>query len=401
MQELISVIVTIYNVESYLKQCLDSVCNQSYRNLEIILVDDGSDDGCPDICDTYAQKDSRITVIHKKNEGVVRARKTGYEVSHGKYISIIDSDDWLELNMLEKLHDVLIMHQVDISMCGRYEDSEQTVRKVYQGISAGRYGAEQLISDVFPNMIMNKDFFEWGLFPSLWDKLFKRKSLMPHIMDVDDRLPMGNDAACVYPCLLNVDSIYILDECLYHYRQTSGSMVRRVKKGKQIKEGFRLLYHTVDLVFARYSHIYDLREQWLKYLLFLMIPRADALYEDMEKLDFLFPFSGVKKGRNIILYGMGTYGKRLYHFLTETKFCNVIAMVDGNYEQLRKQGFFVESPAVIEKYDYDAIVVAMSFAKSRKAVYDWLIRKYPKEKVFLIDEELIKSENALKAFGLT
>lgn len=400
MQELISVIITIYNAEAYLEQCLDSVCSQTYRNLEIILVDDGSDDRCSDICDAYAQRDSRVTVIHKENEGAVRARKTGYEVSHGKYISMIDSDDWLELDMLEKLHDALITQQVDISMCGRYEDSGKTVRRVCQGIPAGRYGAARLISDVFPNMIVNKDFFEWGLFPSLWDKLFKRELLMPHIIDVDDRLPMGNDAACVYPCLLNADSIYILDECLYHYRQTDGSMVRQVKKEKQIKEGFRLLYHTVDLVFAKYSHIYDLREQWLQYVLFLMVPRADALYEDIEKIDFLFPYSGVKKGSNIILYGMGTYGKRLHHFLVETKFCNIVSAVDSNYEHLRRQGFPVESPEAIGKYDYDAIVVAMSFAKSRKAVYDYLIKKYPREKIFLMDEELIKNESTLRAFGL-
>lgn len=401
MQELISVIITIYNAEPYLEQCLDSVCRQTYRNLEIILVDDGSDDRCPGICDTYAQRDSRVTVIHKENEGAVRARKAGYEASRGRYISMIDSDDWLEPDMLEKLYEVLITQQVDISMCGRYEDSGKTVRQVCQGIPAGRYGTERLISDVFPNMIVNKDFFEWGLFPSFWDKLFKKESLMPYIMDVDDRLPMGNDAACVYPCLLNADSIYILDECLYHYRQTPASMVRRIKKDYHIKEGFRLLYHTVDFVFEKYSHIYDLRKQWLEYVLFLMVSRADALYEDMEKADFLFPFPGVKKGSNIILYGMGDYGKRLYCFLEETKFCNVVAAVDRNYEELCRQGFAVKSPDTIEEYNYDAIVVALSFAKTRKSVYDYLIKKCQKEKIFVMDEELIKDESTLRAFGLT
>ncbi len=400
MQELISVIVTIYNTEAYLEQCLDSVCSQTHRNLEIILVDDGSDDRCPDICDTYAQRDDRVTVIHKENEGAVRARKAGYEASRGQYISMIDSDDWLEPDMLEKLHEALITQQVDISMCGRYEDSGKTVRQVCQGIPAGRYGSERLISDVFPNMIVNKDFFEWGLFPSFWDKLFKKESLMPYIMDVDDRLPMGNDAACVYPCLLNADSIYILDECLYHYRQTPASMVRRIKKDYYIKEGFRRLYHTVNAAFEKYSHIYDLRKQWLEYVLFLMVSRADALYEDMEKADFLFPFPGVKKGSNIILYGMGDYGKRLYCFLEETKFCNVVAAVDRNYEELCKQGFAVKSPETIEKYDYDAVVVALSFAKTRKSVYDYLIKKCQKDKIFVMDEELIKDESTLKAFGL-
>lgn len=400
MQELISVIITIYNTGAYLEQCLESVCNQTYKNIEIILIDDGSNDNCPQICDKYAQKDNRVIVIHKKNEGAVRARKTGYEASHGEYISIIDSDDWLELDMIEKLYDALKTQQVDVSMCGRYEESGKTVQSVCQGIYAGRYDINGLMSDVFPNMIVNKSFFEWGIFPSFWDKLFKREVLIPHIMDIDDRLPMGNDAACVYPCLLNVKSIYILNECLYHYRQTANSMVRRVEKKRKMKEGFRLLYHTVDVIFAKYSYIYDLRKQWLEYVLFLMIPRADALYENMEKMDFLFPFSGVKKGSNIILYGMGTYGKRLYHFLRETQFCNIVAAVDRNYEELCSQEFSVKSPEAISKCDYDAVVVTMSFAKTQEMVYEYLIKECPKEKIFLMDKELIKSESTLRAFGL-
>lgn len=397
---MISVIITIYNTESYLEQCLESVCNQTYKNIEIILIDDGSNDNCPKICDEYAQKDSRVIVVHKKNEGAVRARKTGYEASHGKYISIIDSDDWLELDMLEKLYNALKTQQVDVSMCGRYEESGKTVRPVYQGIHAGRYDSIGLTSEVFPNMIVNKSFFEWGIFPSFWDKLFKREVLFPHILDVDDRLPMGNDAACVYPCLLNVKSIYILNKCLYHYRQTANSMVRRVEKNRKMKEGFRLLYYTVDIIFAKYSYIYDLRKQWLEYVLFLMIPRADVLYEGMEKMDFLFPFSGVKKGSNIILYGMGTYGKRLYYFLQKTQFCNIVAAVDCNYEELCRQGLPVKNPETISKCDYDAIVVTMSFAKTQEMVYEYLIKEYPKEKIFLLDKELIKNESTLRAFGL-
>ncbi len=397
---LISVIITVYNAERYLRECVDSVVSQTYQNIEIILVDDGSMDASAGICDEYADKDSRVHVIHKSNEGAPRARKAGCEFSKGAYLSIIDADDWLEPDMIEKLYRTAIGQNVQIAMCGRFEESGRGSMPVKQGIGAGRYAGSQLSEEIFPRMIVNQEFFEWGIFPSFWDKLFKREMLMPHIMDVDDRLPMGNDAAAVYPCLLNADSIYILDECLYHYRQIAGSMVRRVKRDRQNKDGFRLLYHTVNHTFARYSDRYDLRKQWLEYVLFLMIPRADALYEDFEKMDFLFPFSGVKKGSSVILYGMGTYGKRLYQFLSETKFCNVVAVVDRNYEELSSQGLPVESPEAISRYEYNAIVVTLSFAKARKAVYEYLIRNYPKEKIFLMDEELIKKESTLKAFGL-
>ena len=104
MNELISVIVPVYNVESYLSRCVDSIVEQTYHDLEIILVDDGSTDGSPQICDDYATKDSRIKVIHKKNGGEGDARNCGVVSSHGEYMSFVDSDDWLTPNAIEVLY---------------------------------------------------------------------------------------------------------------------------------------------------------------------------------------------------------------------------------------------------------------------------------------------------------
>ena len=103
MDKKISIIVPVYNLEKYLPRCLNSVCNQTYKNLEIILVDDGSTDKSSDICDNWAKKDSRIIVIHKKNGGVSSARNAGIKKATGEYIHFVDGDDWLELNCYEKI----------------------------------------------------------------------------------------------------------------------------------------------------------------------------------------------------------------------------------------------------------------------------------------------------------
>ena len=103
MEDLISVIVPIYNVESYLEQCIKSIINQTYKNIEIILIDDGSTDKSPKICDKYKQKDSRIIVVHKQNTGVSATRNIGLELSKGKWIAFVDSDDWIEKEYLEEL----------------------------------------------------------------------------------------------------------------------------------------------------------------------------------------------------------------------------------------------------------------------------------------------------------
>ena len=400
MNNCISIIVPVYNAESYLPQCIDSICNQTYRELEIILVDDGSTDTSPRICDYFAAKDERICVIHKKNEGLVKARKTGLEASKGNYIGYIDSDDWIEPNMYERLFTILINEEVDIAMCGRYEDSDESRKAVYHGFEEGRYNKTELIKKIYPNMIVNKDFFEWGVFPGVWDKLFRRESLEQFQLAVDDRLTMGEDAACVYPCLLQADSIYILHECLYHYRQTNSSMVKKISDASLERQRFEILYRTVLNHLYQYKNVYDVSEQWRDYLLFLMIPRAGSLYSKMEELDYLFPFPGVEKGSQIILYGMGTYGQFLYRYLEQTHFCKVVAVADCNYDKLQGLGITIISPKSIDKYEYDSIVVAASFYKVRMSIYRELSTQYPKEKIHIMDEEIIRKEETMRAFGL-
>ena len=397
---MISVIVPIYNNEKYLKKCIESIIKQTYIDTEIILIDDGSTDGSRYICDKYAVSDNRIRVIHKQNEGLVKARKTGLSNVKGEYIAYVDGDDWIEQNMLMRLYETLIAQSVDIVMYGRFEDTGDTSREVFHGFGQGRYNKEALIDQIYPRMIVNGGFFEWGLFPGVWDKLWKRDALFDYQMDVDDRLSMGEDAVCTYPAILNADSIYILHECFYHYRQTRSSMVKRKDNAELQREKFIILYNSGNKLLEKYIDIYDLREQWLEYVLFLMVPRAEILYRGIEELDFLFPFSGVPRGSNIIIYGMGTYGQLLYRFIQNNEFCNILACVDKNYIELAKQGFSVVSPDHIDNYQYDAIVVASSFVKVRTAIYKDLCDKYPKEKIYLMDEALIKDSESLQAFGL-
>lgn len=397
---MISIIVPIYNNRQYLPQCIESICGQTYRELEIVLVDDGSTDGSGCICEEYRKKDSRIAVIHKKNGGAVSARKEGLAYASGEYIAFADGDDWLEPEMLERLFSALSCEKADVAMCGRFEETESLQRKVYHGIPAGRYDKKALRKKVYPGMIVNDGFFEWGIFPGLWDKLFRRECLERFLMAVDERITMGDDAACVYPCLLNADSIYIVDECLYHYRQTLSSTVKKKPDIQSERQRFSVLYHTGLESLRHYKEVYDLTEQWKEYMLFLMVPRADALYEGMGELDYLFPFPGIKKGSRIIIYGMGTYGQHLYRYIKQTGFCTIAALADRNYAEYRKQGIRVEAPDKIAGYEFDAIAIASSFAGTRRSIYKELAAIYGHKKVHGMDEELVKSKETMAAFGL-
>lgn len=163
----ISVIVPIYNTEKYLEECLDSIINQSYKNLEIILVDDGSKDGSSDICDKYAEKDTRIKVIHKKNEGVAKARNDGISAASGDYLAFVDSDDILNLSMFEKLINNAENNNADISICDFSSELSD-------------YNNPSCLSDNIKNMdshmalkhlYIDKDF----CFSTFWGKLFPKE----------------------------------------------------------------------------------------------------------------------------------------------------------------------------------------------------------------------------------
>ncbi len=397
---MISIIVPVYNCKRYLPRCIESICGQTYRALEILLVDDGSTDGSGSICEAYAKKDPRIRVVHKENGGAVRARKEGFKLASGKYIAFADGDDWLEPHMLERLHGILTGQDVEIAMCGRYEETGRCARAVRHGIAPGRYDKEAMIRQVYPRMIVNRRFFEWGLFPGLWDKLFKRECLEKFLLAVDERLTMGDDAACVYPALLQAKSIYILEECLYHYRQSPASMVKRAEEADRERERFAVLYQTVLGQLERDKDIYDLRGQWREYLLFLMVPRADALLKGMGELPYLFPFPGIGRGSRVIIYGMGTYGQRLHAYLRRSGFCEVVAAADRGYEELSLQGIEVIAPARIAAHTFDAIAIAASFAGTREAICRELSGIYGRERVHAMDEGLVKSRETREAFGL-
>ena len=129
----ISIVVPIYNVEDYVKSCIESIIGQTYRNLEIILVDDGSTDCCPEICDDYAKKDSRVHVIHKRNGGLVSARKAGLAAATGDYVLAVDVDDWIEKDRVEVLvrDGILLTHADMIYLSGYTLDFEEEKKKAY------------------------------------------------------------------------------------------------------------------------------------------------------------------------------------------------------------------------------------------------------------------------------
>ncbi len=397
---IISIIVAVYNSEEYLRDCLYSIIDQTYRKLDIVIVDDGSEDKTPEICEDFARRDERISVIRSEHAGVLKARQMGLSRSVGKYVCVVDGDDWLEPDMIEKLYEGVLKNGAPVSMCAKIEENGYSRKIVRQGFKAGFYDRDSLEKKIYPFMISNGDFFSWGIFPSLWDKMIKRELIEAVINENTEMFPIGNDAVVTYPVLLEADSIEILDDCLYHYRQNSSSMVHNTGKSDEFRRGFKRLYNSLNNCFSKYSLCEELRKQWKEYLLFLMIPRSDDLMKKIYDRNELFPFHGVKKGYRVVVYGMGLYGQRVYRFLRDTGYCRVVAAVDRDFKEISGEEFEVLSPECIKESEFDAVIVTLSYADARKSATGFLRTLCPEHKIHTIDPDIAADPEILRSLGL-
>ena len=207
--ELISVIVPVYNVESYVAECIESIQNQTYMNLEIILVNDGSTDASGDICDKYAAYDERIQVIHKENAGVSAARNTGIEAANGDYIGFVDSDDYIAPTMYEDMLKLMAEHDLDIIECTAFRNNGDT------NIEGCNDGSLEIFNrDEALKMAM------YDCFVAVWSQLYKRRVIS------DVRFPVGRkfeDSAVSYLFIANTKRVGHINRCLYYYRLNPNS----------------------------------------------------------------------------------------------------------------------------------------------------------------------------------
>lgn len=211
---MISVIIPVYKVEQYLDRCVQSVVNQSYSNLEIILVDDGSPDNCPSKCDDWAEKDHRIKVIHKQNGGLSDARNAGMGASTGEYIAFVDSDDWIAPEMMERLLNSIQQDKSDISAC--------TVEMVWQDGTPSRLLTVQTSCLLNRLEAQNALLEESLLKQPVWYKLYRRKTIQSIPFEVGK---FHEDVFWSYQAIGNANSVSLIDYIGYFYVQRPGSIM--------------------------------------------------------------------------------------------------------------------------------------------------------------------------------
>ena len=241
---MISVIVPVYKVEKYLRKCVDSILNQTYTDFELLLVDDGSPDNCPQICDDYAKRDSRVRVIHKPNGGLISARNAGILAAQGSYICILDGDDQALGDMLQFIHDTVSesSEPLDMVLFAAHNVYEDHVEETLNYVPEGYYNRERLKNEVFPYLLTDtRNGLQVGVIQAhTWDKAFRRELLIEHYTR-EERIRVFTDVPMTYECLLYCQNVYICNKPLYLYNKTNEDSIRAKSRENLLTKSFSYL----------------------------------------------------------------------------------------------------------------------------------------------------------------
>lgn len=232
MQPKVSVIIPVYNIEKYLRQCLESVCGQTLEEIQILVVDDGSTDGSAMICQEFADRyPDKLEYYYKENGGSASARNVGLEHATGEYIGFIDSDDWVEPDMYERMYRTAIEHDVDMVFCRTFEE-ECPGAYEYIFPRAGYYALEDMKKEIFPYLLPGVT--EKGNFRNLrwcnWLKICRRSIIEKHNIRFYDKSRRCEDLGFSVACTIHSHNYFYLDECLYHNRPNAASKSRNYSK---------------------------------------------------------------------------------------------------------------------------------------------------------------------------
>lgn len=243
-KDLISVIVPVYKVEKYLDRCVESIANQTYENLEIILVDDGSPDNCPVMCDKWAEKDCRIKVIHKNNGGLSDARNAGMEIATGGYVAFVDSDDWIEKKYVEFLYNAIVQTNADMSAC--------QMRSVQENEEAFTVEGQQLQIETFSTEEALDSLINGRVFRAVaWNKLYKRENLLGEKFELGK---LHEDEFFTYRIIDKCSLLAWVDTPLYNYYQRSGSIMSTYSV--RHLDTLEAMFGRLELLKSKYPKLY-------------------------------------------------------------------------------------------------------------------------------------------------
>jgi len=369
---LISIVVPIFNAERYIKRCIDSILAQTWKDIEIICIDDGSTDDSSQIIDQYSG-DRRIKVLHKENGGSTSARKAGVDIASGEYIGFVDSDDWIEPDMYERLFYFADCKNVDLVTCGYYLEGNYTTMHL-DTVEEGLYNYEQ-IQYLRENTIYRMNKKETGLRGSLCCKLFKTSLVKAIMPDIPNELVIAEDKMWLLRYILECNSAYVLKEPYYHWEIHANSMSHTENSDYLIK--INSVYNYLINLYNHPHFTATMRTQaeiYIIELLFLGINKRMGFKN--KNMIWIDPYwmDRLPQNSKVVFYGGGELGEKYKKQLLHTRpDVELVACVDPQYQILSNEYLKVDAPETLKELLFDYIVITIKNKGKAENVKEELI----------------------------
>ena len=358
---LVSVIVPIYNTQEFLPRCLDSLLNQLYANMEIVLINDGSTDDSLAICEKYAEKDARVQLISQPNKGIIAAKKAGIKLCHGAYVMFVDSDDWIEPELLGKMVKAIQESGCTLVCTNVYQDLEDgTIIECRNAIPSGTYETGKIAKDLF----YYKNSENYGILPYSVAKLYSRDMLAEALGSIGDDICYAEDKAIVFSLVFQKIRVCFMNDIYYHYCIRNGSVCQSENHNYLVE--LTAFYKYAKKIFDGHEEREYLLRQLGKYLLqethyainvkLGLAVQGNPIYREPYQLE---PSAFLPQKKKIILYGAGKVGTDYRKQITDCVNMELCGWVDKDYEKYREQEIDVQPIEYIMETTYDYILVAV------------------------------------------
>ena len=355
--KLITVIVPVYNREEYIDKCVESILAQTYQNIQIVLVDDGSTDNSGIICDMFEKKYKNIVTIHKKNGGLVSARKAGLELAKGEYVGFVDADDWIENNMYE----VMLNHAqhtntpivnvafAEIRGDKKYNRDQFNKRVVH-------IDSVETKKKYIKDFVLNQELKEWVAY-SLCTKLFNRELIKRNYANVPDYCQFGEDLLCYLSLVLEANAISLVPEVLYNYRIIHNSISNKKTESYLRKEV--LLSNEIYQILEQYNDDKQFMKEVDGYIGWRMLHAVDDSMAEHKIARYEYKNIDQLRGTKIVIDGAGIAGKDYYTQLSRYRDIDIVAWVDSNWMNVSLSYTNVVAPEKVLDIKYDFILIAV------------------------------------------
>lgn len=364
--DLLSIVVPVYNVAPYLDRSIQSILNQTYRSLEVILVDDGSTDGSGEICEKYARMDSRIKLLSQENQGASAARRSGIRLASGTYMGFIDPDDYIDPDFYEQL--MACRGKFDVVVSQWLRESEGGTRRCCDTFPPGAYETPEdmefllrhLINISLPGGSVN---IRPGIAAYLWNKLFRTELVKETVEEIKVDLAVSNDRPIIYGVMLKCSSVLFTEICGYHYQVREGSIAHAVDKNCRHLKSTCQFYGLMETMLEG-----DPRREFL--LPQVQLKTAEDITRAPVRMGFpqeaqlqlktpVFPFINLLEGKKIALYGAGLLGSGYRRQILKWNVCQIALWVDEDWRDSARAGIEVGPVEDLLDAEYDCVVLAV------------------------------------------